>query len=125
MEKNGRVTLVTELRGAQNDGARNQVVLRATPERLISELLDTTDPLYVEEFLLTYRTFIKTPLLLAHQLLVWFDYGNEAMRFRVFSIMKQWMTNHFNDFESNPVMMEVLENFEAGLEREGMSEQQR
>lgn len=33
----------------------------------------TVDPTYVEDFLLTYRTFLKSPLEVAEKLLTWFN----------------------------------------------------
>lgn len=36
-----------------------------------------------------------------------------------------WVNNHFTDFETDPHMMEFLELFEAGLERETMTGQLR
>ncbi|KAG8036961.1 hypothetical protein G9C98_004283 [Cotesia typhae] len=75
-EENGRVILVTELRGALDGGTRRgHVVIRGTPERLMLQLIEEnsiTDPTYVEDFLLTHRTFIDSPLLVADQLLEWF-----------------------------------------------------
>lgn len=36
-----------------------------------------------------------------------------------------WVNNHFTDFEMDPVMMNFLEQFEEGLEREKMAGQLR
>lgn len=49
---------------------------QGTPERLIQHLIEDNsviDPTYVEDFLLTYRTFLKTPVLLTNKLLQWFE----------------------------------------------------
>ncbi|XP_034934297.1 rap guanine nucleotide exchange factor 2-like isoform X4 [Chelonus insularis] len=126
-EENGRVILVTELRGALDGGTRRgHVVIRGTPERLMLQLIEEnsiTDPTYVEDFLLTHRTFIDNPLLVADQLLEWF--GQPQVRDRVARVVLLWVNNHFTDFETDPAMMEFLEAFEAGLEREKMQGQQR
>ncbi|XP_076227228.1 rap guanine nucleotide exchange factor 2 isoform X8 [Nomia melanderi] len=126
-EENGRVILVTELRGALDGGARRgHVVIRGTPERLMLQLIEEnsiTDPTYIEDFLLTHRTFIDNPLLVANQLLEWFDQAQ--VRDRVARVVLLWVNNHFTDFETDPAMMEFLEAFEAGLEREKMQGQQR
>ncbi|XP_032687604.1 rap guanine nucleotide exchange factor 2-like isoform X8 [Odontomachus brunneus] len=126
-EENGRVILVTELRGALDGAARRgHVVIRGTPERLMLQLIEEnsiTDPTYVEDFLLTHRTFIDSPLLVASQLLEWFDQAQ--VRDRVARVVLLWVNNHFTDFETDPSMMEFLEAFEAGLEREKMQGQQR
>ncbi|XP_024938067.1 rap guanine nucleotide exchange factor 2 isoform X6 [Cephus cinctus] len=126
-EENGRVILVTELRGALDGAARRgHVVIRGTPERLMLQLIEEnsiTDPTYVEDFLLTHRTFIDSPLLVADQLLEWFD--QIQVRDRVTRVVLLWVNNHFTDFETDPAMMEFLEAFEAGLEKEKMQGQQR
>ena len=47
---------------------------QATPDRLMLQLIEEnsiTDPTYVEDFLLTHRTFIENPILVANQLLLW------------------------------------------------------
>ncbi|XP_023287865.1 rap guanine nucleotide exchange factor 2 isoform X2 [Orussus abietinus] len=126
-EENGRVILVTELRGSL-DGTtrRGHVVIRGTPERLMLQLIEENsvmDLTYVEDFLLTHRTFIDSPLLVASQLLEWFEQAQ--VRDRVARVVLLWVNNHFTDFETDPAMMEFLEAFEAGLEREKMLGQQR
>ncbi|XP_043271613.1 rap guanine nucleotide exchange factor 2-like isoform X3 [Venturia canescens] len=126
-EENGRVVLVTESRGAVDGGTRRgHVVIRGSPERLMLQLIEEnsiTDPTYVEDFLLTHRTFIDSPLLVANQLLEWFD--QTQIRDRVARVVLLWVNNHFTDFETDPTMMEFLEAFETGLEREKMQGQQR
>lgn len=77
-----------------------------------------TDPTYVEDFLLTHRTFIPSPLQVAGQLLEWFK--EPTVRDRVTRVVLLWVNNHFTDFETDPSMMEFLETFEQGLETEKM-----
>lgn len=50
-------------------------IFKATPERLIMHLIEEhsiVDPTYIEDFLLTYRTFLTSPLEVGNKLLEWF-----------------------------------------------------
>lgn len=47
------------------------------------------DPSYVEDFLLTYRTFVKNPLLVTENLLNWFS--DPLLRDKVSSIQNQFV----------------------------------
>lgn len=92
-----------------------------------------TDPTYVEDFLLTHRTFITCSQNVLRQLLQWFE--NEStlpsqttatsvqIRDRVTRVILLWVNNHFPDFETDPQMMKYLEQFERGLESKNMHEQ--
>lgn len=92
-----------------------------------------TDPTYVEDFLLTHRTFIPCSQNVLRQLLEWFE--NESttpapttaspiqIRDRVTRVILLWVNNHFTDFETDPQMMKFLEQFESGLESKNMHEQ--
>ncbi|XP_046668061.1 rap guanine nucleotide exchange factor 6 isoform X3 [Homalodisca vitripennis] len=125
-EENGALVMVTEQRGALEGGRRGPVVIRATPEKLMLQLVEENsviDPTYVEDFLLTYRTFIDSSGLVTNQLLQWFT--EPSCRDRVTRVVLLWVNNHFTDFETDPLMMEFLELFEAGLERESMTGQLR
>ena len=127
-EENGKVVMVTELRGSMEPSSnrRGHVVIRATPERLMLQLVEEnslTDPTYVEDFLLTHRTFISSPLHVANQLLEWFK--DPDVRDRVTRVVLLWVNNHFTDFETDPDMIDFLETFEQGLENEKMSGQLR
>lgn len=110
--------------------------LQGTPDRLMLQLIEEnsmTDPTYVEDFLLTYRTFISNSQEISKQLLEWFE--NETamilqcastpseIRDRVTRVVLLWVNNHFTDFESDPQMMKFLEVFEAELEKKNMLEQ--
>ncbi|XP_044734898.1 rap guanine nucleotide exchange factor 6 isoform X3 [Chrysoperla carnea] len=128
LEENGQVVLVTELRGTVESGVnhRGYVVIRGTPERLMLQLIlenSLTDPTYVEDFLLTHRTFISSPLHVANKLLKWFD--EPEIRDRVTRVVLLWVNNHFTDFETDPNMIEFLEAFEQRLEDEKMADQLR
>lgn len=92
-----------------------------------------TDPTYVEDFLLTYRTFIPNSQEISKQLLDWFECESSSLlqcastpseiRDRVTRVVLLWVNNHFTDFESDPQMMTFLEIFETGLEKKNMLEQ--
>ncbi|CAH1955339.1 unnamed protein product [Acanthoscelides obtectus] len=127
-ESDGKLVMVTELRGSAEPSCnrRDHVVIRATPEQLMLQLIQENsliDPTYVEDFLLTHRVFIQSPLFVASKLLEWFK--NEEVRDRVTRVVLLWVNNHFTDFETDPDMIEFLETFEQGLENSSMQGQQR
>lgn len=127
-EENGKLVMVTELRGSVDPGSnrRGHIVIRATAERLMQQLIEensVTDPTYVEDFLLTHRVFIQSPLYVANQLLDWFK--DPEVRDRVTRVVLLWVNNHFTDFETDTDMIDFLETFEQGLETEKMSGQLR
>lgn len=93
-----------------------------------------TDPTYVEDFLLTHRTFIQNSQNVMRQLLHWFESESTLpaqqttatsvqIRDRVTRVILLWVNNHFTDFETDPQMMKFLEQFENGLESKSMHEQ--
>ena len=48
--------------------------LQGTSDRLMQQLVEVennVDPTFVEDFLLTHRTFIESPLVVANKLLQW------------------------------------------------------
>ncbi|XP_074649386.1 rap guanine nucleotide exchange factor 6-like isoform X2 [Tubulanus polymorphus] len=125
-EEEGKVTFVTEKRVLDGGNRKGHIVIRATPERLLSHLVEEhspVDPTYVEDFLLTFRTFLDSPMEVANKLQIWFNDPN--LRDRVTRVVLLWVNEHFNDFESNPELGEFLEKFERLLEREKMGGQMR
>lgn len=127
-EVNGELVMVTELRGSAESGTnrRGPVVIRATPDQLTHQLIEEnslTDPTYVEDFLLTHRVFTPSSLYIANQLLEWFK--ESEVRDRVTRVVLLWVNNHFTDFETDPDMIDFLENFEQGLEDQHMGGQLR
>ncbi|EFX70422.1 hypothetical protein DAPPUDRAFT_328339 [Daphnia pulex] len=130
-EENGRVVLVTEQRaqiGAASSSQRSHIVIKGTVERLMSHLLEDSsgDPSYVEDFLLTHRIFIESPLIVCSQLLEWYSFvsrdsfNDPTVRDKVTRVVLLWVNNHFTDFETDPCMMEFLETFECLLEQSKM-----
>ena len=129
------MVLVTEIDAASKKGHK---VIRGTAEKLIGQLtedpesLDSTslapvasatgplggggggssivDPTYVEDFLLTYRTFTSPHTVMRHL----FSLMEEGKTMdRVTRVLLIWVNNHFPDFEADPDMMEQLEKFEG------------
>ena len=146
-EENGQVVLVTEQRrraadeessaAASNAGSSStvtspippfvgHVAIRGTPAKLMAQLMEDNsdaDPTFIEDFLLTYRTFLDSPVRIMEQLLIWFK--DKQLRDKVTRVLLLWVNNHFTDFETDPAMMEHLEKFEALLEAEKMQGQLR
>jgi Rap guanine nucleotide exchange factor 2 len=96
------------------------VPTQGKPERLLHQLVEehsAVDSTYVEDLLLTYRTFLKTPPVdLTSRLLDWF--ADVKLRDKVTRVVLLWVNNHFNDFEGESVMTEFLEKFEQLVEKE-------
>jgi len=125
-EKDGEVVLVTEQRTADNGARKGHIVIRGLAERLMLQLVEdnsTIDPTYIEDFLLTHRTFVDQSVVVADQLLDWF--ADTQLRDKVTRVILLWVNNHFTDFETDPKMMEFLERFEAELEKAKMHGQLR
>ncbi|KAG5670991.1 hypothetical protein PVAND_001216 [Polypedilum vanderplanki] len=145
-EQDGKVVIVTELRKTTDtSGKREPVVIQGTPERLMLHLIEENsinDPTYVEDFLLTHRTFIDTQIRVANQLLEWFrsdeivdelkppisEGASSApsyidVKYRVARVVILWVNNYFTDFETDASMMEFLEVFESELEKHNMLEE--
>ncbi|XP_029339072.1 rap guanine nucleotide exchange factor 6 isoform X8 [Mus caroli] len=118
VEEEGEIVMVHEHRELDRSGTRKgHIVIKATPERLIMHLIEEhsiVDPTYIEDFLLTYRTFLETPLDVGIKLLEWFKI--DSLRDKVTRIVLLWVNNHFNDFEGDPAMTRFLEEFERNLE---------
>ncbi|CAF5097521.1 unnamed protein product [Rotaria magnacalcarata] len=94
---------------------------QATKEKLLDLLVDARqlfdDPSFVEDFLLTYRTFIKDPIIIANKL---FDYlldsNDPTSSEHIARVVLSWVNNHYSDFESNPKLSEFLEKFDDYLQ---------
>ncbi len=124
---NSNTSSATNTANNNNVHARKgHLVIRGTPRRLMGQLMEDNsdvDPTYIEDFLLTYRTFLATPTVLADQLLDWFK--EPSLRDKVTRVLLLWVNNHFTDFETDPAMMDFLEKFEVCLENEKMHGQLR
>ncbi|BFZ17836.1 hypothetical protein BsWGS_20875 [Bradybaena similaris] len=120
-EEKGKVVMVTEHRELDGGERKGHIVIRGTSDRLMQHLIEShsaIDPSYVDDFLLTYRTFLTSPLDLVKRLLEWFQ--TDDLKTSVTRVVLLWVNNHFNDFETNPDMCDFLEHFECLLEREKM-----
>ena len=73
---NRSIPQVSEVRRVEDGSRHTQVLLRATPDRMIGQLGEDTnpaDPNYIEDFLLCHRVFLESSLLVVQQLLDWFE----------------------------------------------------
>ncbi|XP_066506183.1 rap guanine nucleotide exchange factor 2 isoform X2 [Hoplias malabaricus] len=122
VEEEGEIVMVKEHRELDRTGTRKgHIVIKGTTERLTMHLVEehsVVDPTYIEDFLLTYRTFLSSPMVVGKKLLEWFH--DPSLRDKVTRVVLLWVNNHFNDFEGNPEMAHFLEEFESNLEREKM-----
>ncbi|CAM4672860.1 unnamed protein product [Leuciscus chuanchicus] len=118
VEEEGEIVMVKEHRELDRSGTRKgHIVIKGTPERLILHLVEepsVVDPTYIEDFLLTHRTFLDSPMDVGQKLLEWFKV--DSLRDTVTRIVLLWVNNHFNDFEGDPVMTQFLEDFEKLLD---------
>ncbi|XP_036406692.1 rap guanine nucleotide exchange factor 2-like isoform X3 [Megalops cyprinoides] len=122
VEEEGEIVMVKEHRELDRTGTRKgHIVIKGTAERLTMHLVEehsVVDPTYIEDFLLTYRTFLSSPMIVGKKLLEWFN--DPSLRDKVTRVVLLWVNNHFNDFEGDPAMTHFLEEFENNLEREKM-----
>ncbi|XP_054907338.1 rap guanine nucleotide exchange factor 6 isoform X3 [Poeciliopsis prolifica] len=122
VEEEGEIVMVKEHRELDRSGTRKgHIVIKGTPERLIMHLVEepsVVDPTYIEDFLLTYRTFLSSPMDVGRKLLDWFQV--DCYRDTVTRIVLLWVNNHFNDFEGDSAMTRFLEEFEKHLETSKM-----
>ncbi|KAM4675109.1 rap guanine nucleotide exchange factor 6 [Discoglossus pictus] len=118
VKEKGEIVMVNEHRELDRSGTRKgHIVIQGTPERLIMHLIEEhsiVDPTYIEDFLLTYRTFLLSPMDVGGKLLEWFQV--DSLRDKVTRVVLLWVNNHFNDFEGDQAMTKFLEEFEKNLE---------
>ncbi|KAI4890116.1 hypothetical protein NFI96_010759 [Prochilodus magdalenae] len=66
VEEEGEIVMVKEHRELDRTGTRKgHIVIKGTTERLTMHLVEehsVVDPTYIEDFLLTYRTFLSSPM---------------------------------------------------------------
>lgn len=122
IEEDGQVVLVSEFDANLKNGFK---VIRGTPEKLMSQLVDENfaiDPNFDEDFLLTYRTYL--PSIKVIEFLLTLMKEGRCMD-RATRVLLLWVHNHFLDFETDPHMMDKLEEFEGLLEHNEKSGQLR
>ena len=91
-------------------GQYGYVILQATPEMLLSQLVETSiDENYIEYFLLTYRVFLPQPSGLSYRIEHWFSTPNHAIK--AVQVLLVWLRSHYTDFENNSEMQEFLDKF--------------
>ncbi|QQP56524.1 Rap guanine nucleotide exchange factor 2like [Caligus rogercresseyi] len=116
-EEEGRLVMITEHRRVSDKAERGgHVVIRGSPERLTAQLVEdcSVDSSFIEDFLLTFRTFIFDPVVVFKKLLEWFE--DPVLRDKVTRVILLWVNNHFTDFETELRLMSLLERFEGSLE---------
>uniref|UniRef100_H0V3A7 Rap guanine nucleotide exchange factor 2 n=1 Tax=Cavia porcellus TaxID=10141 RepID=H0V3A7_CAVPO len=122
VEEEGEIVMVKEHRELDRTGTRKgHIVIKGTSERLMMHLVEehsVVDPTFIEDFLLTYRTFLSSPMEVGKKLLEWFN--DPTLRDKVTWVVLLWVNNHFSDFEGDPEMTRFLEVFENNMEREKM-----
>ena len=67
---------MSEVRRVEGGGRHAQVLLRATPKKLLAQLVEDTsaaDPTFIEDFLLCQRIFLDSSVEVVRQLMEWFD----------------------------------------------------
>uniref|UniRef100_A0A1D5Q4X6 Rap guanine nucleotide exchange factor 2 n=1 Tax=Macaca mulatta TaxID=9544 RepID=A0A1D5Q4X6_MACMU len=77
VEEEGEIVMVKEHRELDRTGTRKgHIVIKGTSERLTMHLVEehsVVDPTFIEDFLLTYRTFLSSPMEVGKKLLEWFN----------------------------------------------------
>jgi Rap guanine nucleotide exchange factor 2 len=137
----GKLVMVTEYRLLNNTSDKTgEIVLRANPDKLIERLVNDdsnslVDPTFIQDFLLTYRVFIDAPTFISNKLCEWFEQSSNSLTLsslaaanlkkKVYRIVLEWITNHFNDFETNKELYDFVERFQEILSKEKMHEQLR
>ncbi|VDK71703.1 unnamed protein product, partial [Onchocerca ochengi] len=118
--------IVSEIERRSVGNQMGQVLIKANRDKLIEHLVEERDTAvdahYIEDFLLMYRVFISDPTMIFEKLMHWFAESN--LRDKIARIVLLWVNNHFNDFECNSEMMQLLDRFEQALERDQMHSQQ-
>ena len=100
---------VQELRQGSG-GQYGYIILQATPDMLLSQLVETSiDEKYIESFLLTYRVFLPQPTGLTYRIEHWFATPNYAIK--AVQVLLVWLRNHYTDFENNNEMQDFLDKF--------------
>ncbi|CAF0850292.1 unnamed protein product [Rotaria sp. Silwood1] len=122
IEENGKLVMIKEIRvDDEEQRIPREIVIKATTEKLLDLLVDERqlidDPNFVEDFLLTYRTFINDPIIITNKLLENFhNTNNSTSPEHIARIVLSWVNNHYNDFESNTKLYEFLEKFHDCLQ---------
>ncbi|CAF1173023.1 unnamed protein product [Rotaria sordida] len=122
IEENGKIVMIKEIRvNDEEQRIPREIVIKATVEKLLDLLVDEhqliDDPNFIEDFLLTYRTFINDPITITNKLLENFhNTNNSTSSEHIARIVLSWVNNHFNDFESNSKLYEFLEKFDDFLQ---------
>ncbi|XP_067877876.1 rap guanine nucleotide exchange factor 2-like [Heterodontus francisci] len=121
VEEAGELSMTREHQELDGDvTSKGHIIIKGTAEELEKHLVEEHcgDPTYIEDFILTCRTFLASPLEVGKKLLEWFNDPN--LREKVTQVVLRWVYNDFNDFEGNCAMATFLEEFKSNLEQEKM-----
>jgi len=122
IEENGKVVMIKEIRVDDDEPRQTrEIVLKATVEKLLDLLVDDRqnldDPTFVQDFLLTYRTFVDDPTRITTKLVNAFNQTNDfTLSEHIARILLSWVNNHYTDFESDGRLTEFLETFDDLLQ---------
>jgi Rap guanine nucleotide exchange factor 2 len=122
IEEDEKIVMIKEIRITDDEQhIPREIVIKATTSKLLDLLVDEgqliDDPNYVQDFLLTYRTFIDDPVKVTNKLLEFFDENIHSMSCEhIARVVLSWVNNHYNDFETNSKLYEFLEIFDDRLQ---------
>ncbi|XP_064404349.1 rap guanine nucleotide exchange factor 6-like isoform X2 [Halichondria panicea] len=125
VEVGGELVAVLEKRAvdAKREG---YFIVQATPEELLKNLCEeTVDDLFMKDFLLTYKTFLPSPLVVVDQLKKAWVEGMPEQRERVTVILTYWVAEQYSEFEEMTEMLDFLDWFEIRLVEDGKLSEKR
>eukprot|EP00731_Ephydatia_muelleri_P035137 Em0099g9a len=91
----------------------------ATPAKLLDQLEVSIDESFHKDFLLTYRTFLKSPDPVLEKLVQSWESDVPETKQRIILIVLNWVSEHFSDFEGCEKMNDFLDWFEEKLLENG------
>lgn len=92
------------------DESDSNQVKAASWTKLI-ELLTSTHGIDVDDFLLTYRSFASPSELMLSLFDRFFTATDKIPRLRTFKVLKTWLSNYWQDFESNYGVIQIVDDF--------------
>ena len=119
MDEKGEVVMVMEKRAVDHK-REGYFIVQATPTKLLDQLLEVTiDESFHKDFLLTYRTFLKSPDPVLEKLVQSWESDIPETKQRIILIVLNWVSEHFSDFEGCEKMNGFLDWFEEKLLENG------
>ncbi|EDV22497.1 uncharacterized protein TRIADDRAFT_59148 [Trichoplax adhaerens] len=121
IEENGVLVTVAELRLTENGSHKDWIILRATPKKLLEHLIadhSCLEETYIEDYLLTYRTFNQEASGIFSNLFEWFK--DKTLHDKVVKIVIKWLEYVHEDFDRNIMLQKYLENFTKQVESQNL-----